>query len=210
MAEEPDPLTHLTQDSVYDPTQTQEDSEENYVQTTSTDFVTRLQYWLATLNITDPYPVQLALVFKAGVTINLNLIHKDKRRFKEMATKYKTLCDDALRRNVLSAIEHDYMKSLKHIVAEKKDTDIEVDGWPSGKSLWDRYTKCRRTIRTTIGPLIPTDLNETPSGKGLKLAFEKVAFKLYKDARVNPAIKKLSKEDYDALDNPHDAEPAYK
>ena len=141
----PPPLTHLTQDTAPDPTQPSqlEDVEENNVQTTSKDFLIRLQYWLATLSLNDMYPVQLAFVFKAGATINCNLLHKDKKRFKEMATKYKQECDDALRRNILSPIEHDYMKTLKHITAEKKDTLIEVEGWPSGKSLWDRYSSSR-------------------------------------------------------------------
>ena len=208
MANHPPPLTHLTQDTA-DPTQPSQldpdDVEENNVQTTSRDFLIRLQYWLATLSLNDMYPVQLALVFRAGATINLHLLNKEKRKLLEMATKYKQLCDDGLRRNILSVVEHDYMKTLKHITSEKADTLIECPGWPSGKSLWDRYIKCRRVVRSTIGPLIPNDLQETPSGKGLKLAFEKVAFKLYKDVRVNPGIKKLSKADFDAMDDPHDA-----
>ena len=44
---------------------TQEESEDNYVATTG-EFHSRLKFWLATLNIIDMYPVQLAIVFKAG------------------------------------------------------------------------------------------------------------------------------------------------
>ena len=97
------------------------------------------------------------------------------------------------------------MKTLKHLGAEKADTVVEVPNWPSGKSLWDRYTKCRRLLRSVISPILPSGLQETPSGKGLILAFQKVAFTLYKDVRSNQSIKKLSKEAFDALDNPHDA-----
>ena len=58
--EQPDPLTHLTQDSL--PTQTAPTQEENYVQSTSKDFHIRLQFWLATLGISDSYPDTTILI----------------------------------------------------------------------------------------------------------------------------------------------------
>ena len=198
------PLEYGTQDTVEEGSQDPPDAEDDYVLSTG-EFHSRLKYWLATLNITSMYPVQLAIVFKAGATINLHQIQKEGRKFKETATKYKSLCDDLHRRNILSALEHDSMKTLKHITTEKEDTVVEITDWPSGKSIWDRYMKCRRTIRSMIGPLIPKDLTETPSGTGLKKAFEKVAFKLYTDPKLNTAYKKMSVEERQVKDNPHDA-----
>ena len=84
MSQSPAPLEYCTQDSAV---AEGEETQENYVATTG-EFHSRLQHWLATLNITDMYPVQLAIVFKAGAVVNLNMISKDGRRFKEVVTKY--------------------------------------------------------------------------------------------------------------------------
>ena len=183
---------------------TQEESEENYVATTG-EFHSRLKFWLATLTIVDMYPVQLAIVFKAGSVVNLNQLQKEGKKYKETATKYKALCDDLKRRNILSAVEYEAMKTLKHLPAEKGETVVEVIDWPSGKSLWDRYMKSKRTIRKDIGPAMPKDLKETPSGTGLKRSFEKVALKLYKDPTLNSSIKKKTPDEMAAMEDPHDA-----
>ena len=61
-----------------------------------------------------------------------------------------------------------------------------------------------------VRPLIPTGLNDTPSGQGLKKAFETVGFKLFKDPTHNKDIKKKSAEEMELLDDPHDIQGNYR
>ena len=62
----------LTQPSQF----SQDEVEENYVEANG-DYYKRLSYWLPA--IPSMYPVQLSIVFKAGITINMNLLAKEPR-----------------------------------------------------------------------------------------------------------------------------------
>ena len=73
----------------------------------------------------------------------------------------------------------DQMKSIKHQTKKNKDDEVQVEGWPPGKVLWDRYTKAKSEIKNKINVMLPASILTTPSGTGLRKAFENAAFKLY-------------------------------
>ena len=60
----------LTQPSQASQTQEPLEPEDNYVDSTSNDFCTRLKFWMDTVQ--HLYPIQLAVIYKAGVTVNLS------------------------------------------------------------------------------------------------------------------------------------------
>ena len=157
----------LTQPSQASQTQEPLEPEDNYVDSTSNDFCTRLKFWMDTVQ--HLYPIQLAVIYKAGVTVNLNLLNKEPKRLKEVATKYKAVMDELRQRGTISASEYEKMKKMKHLSPEPDTVEVQVPGWPSGKSIWDRYVKSRRLLQKDIVPKMPTDLKETPSGQGLRM-----------------------------------------
>ena len=69
------------------PPDSDEEATENYVASTGEDFNDRMKHWMPIVE--DIYPVQLAAIFKAGETINLNFLEKEPRRLLEIALKYK-------------------------------------------------------------------------------------------------------------------------
>ena len=73
----------LTQPSQFEMQSSQDDQDvdENYTAATG-DFNARLKHWLSV--IPNMYPVQLAIVFKAGITTNMNLLSKEPKKLKEM------------------------------------------------------------------------------------------------------------------------------
>ena len=131
----------------------------------------------------------------------MNLLAKEPNKLKEMAVKYKAIVDELKKRKIMSISEYEQLKSLKHVSNNEKSEKIEISGWPSGRSLWDKYIKCRLLMRKSILPLCPSNLTELPSGKGLRQTFEDVSLKLFKNPKHNPGIRKKTQEEIDALDS---------
>ena len=174
----------------------EEPCEDNYVTGTDADFLTRAVYWMSVCPGTTVYHIQLAAIFEAGACINTNLLEKEPQKLKEMATKYKEVCI-SLVPNVITNLELKQVAILKHAAKNKSSVTVEVEGWPSGRSLWDRYIDMRKNLRTKIMCLLPKSIPETPSGTGLKKAFETAALQLYK--------KSLKKEEAEEVgDDAHD------
>ena len=96
---QPSQFTQLTQDGY------------SYTMATGDDFLGRLQCWQAT--VTDHYQVQCAFVFKAGETINLGLMEKEPDKFKEVATKYKQVVEEAKSRGIITNADYVKMQKLK-------------------------------------------------------------------------------------------------
>ena len=120
------------------PTQTQED--DNYVEGIDGDFTTRLRYWIDKSPGVSTYNIQLCAIFEAGATINLNDLDKTPKKLKEMALKYEAVVKSIGRDGILLPSEVNKLKVLKHATKNKKKKDtVELDGWPTGQSLWDRY-----------------------------------------------------------------------
>ena len=144
------------------PSQTQE--EDNYVEGIDGDFNTRLRYWIDKSPGVSTYSIQLCAIFEAGSTINLNDLDKNPVRFKEMVLKYESVVKAIGRDGIMLPSEVNKLKKLKHATKKKKKADtIELDGWPTGQSLWDRYITCRKEIRNKINNLLPDSIADTPS-----------------------------------------------
>ena len=127
-------------------TQTQED--DNYVKAIDGNFTTRLRFWIDKSPGVSTYQIQLCAIFEAGSTINLNDLEKEPVKLKEMVTKYESVVKSIGREGILLPSEVNNLKTLKHASKKKKKNDItELDGWPTGRSLWDRYITCRKEIR---------------------------------------------------------------
>ena len=188
------PFFHQTLDS--QPSQGTQMDADNYVEGLDGDFHTRLRFWIEKTPGVSTYAVQLAAIFEAGACINTNMLEKTPEKLKEMATKYQAVVKKIGLDGILLPSETMKMKMLKHATAKKKKQDVvEVEGWPTGKSLWDRYINCRREIRNNINCNLPETIADTPSGTGLIKAFEQVGFQLFvatkegndfKDESVSP------------------------
>ena len=131
-----------------------EEPEDNCVVACGGKFIQRLKFWSETCK--DLHQMQIAAVFCAGATINNNFLTKEKELLLEMATKHKSVAEEMVSANIISLNDAEKsFKKLKHLTKEKPKTTVQIAGWPSGKSLWDRCNKCRRTARNAIGPLTP-------------------------------------------------------
>ena len=84
------------------------------------------------------------------------------------------------------------LKKLKSLNSESPKTTVELAGWPSGKSAWDRHVKIRLKIRKEIGPLIPSGVEDTPRGTGLVQLFQRIAHSLFMNPSHNKDMLKLS------------------
>ena len=122
---------------------------DNYVEGLDGDYHTRLRFWIDKSPGVSTYSVQLSAIFEAGACINTNKLEKEPEKLKEMALKYQTVVKKIGLDGILLPSEVNTMKILKHATKQKKKGKpdaIEVPGWPSGKSLWDRYLTCRKEI----------------------------------------------------------------
>ena len=162
------------------PTQMTQESEDNYVEGIDGDFNTRLRFWIDKSPGVSTYSIQLCCIFEAGATINLNDLEKEPAKLKEMVLKYESVVKSIGREGILLPSEVNNLKKLKHASQNKKRKDtVELDGWPTGRSLWDRYINCRKEIRNKINCHLPDSIAHTPSGTGLISAFNIVSHKLY-------------------------------
>ena len=166
---------------------------DNYVASTG-EFNNRMRCWIITKNAScDWHALQCAVVFKAGVAINLSLMTKDPDKYLECVTKHKSVADSLLAANVIKGPEYHKLKKLKSLNSESPKTTAELAGWPpSGKSAWDRHVKIRLKIRKEIGPLIPSGVEDTPSGTGLVQLFQRIAHSLFMNPSHNKDMLKLS------------------
>ena len=158
-----------------------EPQEENYVACVDGDFTTRLRWWIDASPGVTTYHIQMCIVCEAGACINTNNLDKEPAKLKEMALKYQSVAKDVAREGIILPSEFEALKMLKHATRKKKngkEDAVEVEGWPTGRSLWDRYLNIRREVRNRINPLLPKDITLTPSGKGLRKAFDEVSFKI--------------------------------
>ena len=129
---------------------------------------------------TQTYHIQLAAIFEAGACINTNHLDKEPSRCKEMAIKFKETCTALKENAVITSCEYESMKELKGTTNRGKTYTFEVEGWPAGKVLWDRYTTIKSELRNKVNPELPETIHVTPSGKRLKKIFEEAALGCYK------------------------------
>ena len=162
------------------PTPLDTQDEEDYVHGIDGDFSTRCRFWMDASPGTQTYHIQLAAIFEAGACINTNHLEKEAGRFKEMAIKFKETCTALKENAVITSREYESMKELKGTTNKGKKYTFEVDGWPAGKMLWDRYGTIKSELRNKVNPELPETIHVTPSGKGLKKAFEEAALGCYK------------------------------
>ena len=191
----PPPMTQLSEFS------TQGTQQDNHVASTG-EFNDRLKYWIGACQ--DHYATQCAICFKAGVAINLSLMTKDPDKFLECATKHKSVTDSLLAQSIIAPSDYHKMKKLKSLNSESPKTTIEMQGWPSGKSMWDRHAKTRLKIRKETGTLMPKHVEDTPSGAGLVQLFQRIGHKLHMDPAHNKEIKNAPAEVLATMDDPCD------
>ena len=163
-----------------------QESEDNYVEGIDGDFSTRLRFWIDKSPGVSTYSIQLCCIFEAGSVINLNELDKTPSKLKEMVLKYESVVKTIGHEGILLPSEVAKLKKLKHASSKKKKEDVvELDGWPTGRSLWDRYMTCRKEIRNKINNHLPETIADTPSGTGLIRAFNVLSHKLYKSESID-------------------------